>query len=85
MCRTAKKLRFESLRNISRVVQIEYHNKNPSKSLVKRILYKHGIKSFKRKRKPFVTLKKIGNTVLPCPVIRAIGQFVMCQDVVFFR
>ena len=57
MCRTVKRLRLESLRNISTAVQIAYPNKNPSKSLVRKILWKNGIKSFKGKRKPFVSLK----------------------------
>ena len=57
VCRTAKRLRFESLRNISTVVQIAYPNKNPSKSLVRKTLQKYGIKSSRRKRKPFGSLK----------------------------
>ena len=58
VCWTVKRLRFELLRNISRVVQRAYPCRSPSKSLVKGILYKYGIKSFKRKGKPFVSLKK---------------------------
>ena len=42
---------------VSRVVKSSYPNKNPSKSLIRRILCKYGIKSFKRKRKPFASLK----------------------------
>ena len=57
ICRVARKLRFATLGELKSTVSKEFPAENPSKRLVKRILQKYGLKSCKRKRKPFVSLK----------------------------
>ena len=57
ICRVARKLRFGTLGELKTAVSEDFPAENPSKRLVKRILQEYGLKSCKRKRKPFVSLK----------------------------
>eukprot|EP00794_Sanderia_malayensis_P010159 gene10159-11199_t len=55
VCRAAKRLRFENLKNISRSLESSFQDKTPSKTLVRRILRKYNIKSCIRTRKTYIT------------------------------
>ena len=58
ICRTARRLRFATLKTIKLDVQQGLAGKNPSKQIIRRVLKKYKIKSYQsRKRKPFVSLK----------------------------
>ena len=59
VCRTAKRLRFESLRDISTAVQIAYPNKNPSKSLVRKNSTEAWHQIFQKKAKTIWFFKKL--------------------------
>ena len=58
ICRVARKLRFGTLGELKTAVSEDSPAENPSKRLVKRILQKYGLKSCKRKRKPFFFVEK---------------------------
>ena len=57
ICQVARKLRFGTLGELKRTVSEDFPAENPSKRQVKHILQKYGLKSCRRKRKPFVSLK----------------------------
>ena len=57
ICWVARKLRFGTLGELKRTVSEDFQAENPSKRLVKHILRKYRLKSCRRKRKPFVSLK----------------------------
>ena len=71
ICKAARKLGFCSLAEISQEVADYFPRKNPSKQLVKKILAKYKLKSYKRRAKLFVPKKnrtytlKWAKTLLP--------------------
>ena len=58
ICRVARTQQFSRLKAIAYEVASSFPAKNPSSALVRRILHKYKIKSYKRKRKPFVNLRQ---------------------------
>ena len=56
VCRTARHLRFGTLKEVTGAVNKRCPNKNASHRLVRQVLHKYGLKSHPRKRKPYVSL-----------------------------
>ena len=56
VCRRARKLRFNTLEDISRDVATSFYDNKTSKYHIRRILSKYGINSRIRKRKPFLSV-----------------------------
>ena len=57
VCRIGRQLRCSTLGEITATVSSCFPRENPSKHLVKRIMRKYGIKSYRKKAKPFVSPK----------------------------
>ena len=60
--RIAHKLRFSTLRGLKSAACAQFPEEDPSKYLVRRIVRYNGLKSCKRKQKPFIK-KQTGRTV----------------------